>query len=142
MFDYSNLLSSILFSLAHLHLPLRIRIFFCIRVFTHPRICLGQTSLQDFACNLLLGKPRCRTLLAIYLWANIIAGLCSQSTFGQRSSQDFARNPSMGKTHCRTLLAIHPWANIIAGLHLRSTFGQTSLQNSTREPPLVNLIYP
>ena len=106
------------------------------------RSTLGQTSLQDFACDPPLGKHHCKTLLSIHPWANIIARLCLQNTLGQTSLQDIACNPLLGKHHCRTLFATHPWANIIAGLCSRSTFWQTSLQDFARDLLLVNVIYP
>ena len=49
----------------------------------HSPSTLEQISLQDFARNPPLGKPHCRTSLAIHLWANLIPELNLQSTFGQ-----------------------------------------------------------
>ena len=148
MFDHSHLLSSTLFPLCSspfavlplqfpepplhlslrgsalvcLHLPLRVRSFFCVR---------SRVSA--------LGKYHCRTLLAIHPWANIIARLRLRSTLRQTSLQDFARNPSLAKHQCKTLLAIHPWPKLIAGLCPRSTFGQPDLSLTDLRSALVPL---
>lgn len=53
------------------------------------RLCLqsicGQSSLQNFACNLSLDNYYCMTLLVMHPWTNIIARLCSQFIFRQLS---------------------------------------------------------
>ena len=119
MFDYSHLLSSTLFSLrsspfasslARSHLLLRTRIY-------PPTYLLWLSIVAQLSFS----------HLAINLWANIIAGLCSQFTFGQTSSQDFARDPPLGKHYRRTLLAIYAWPNPIAWLCPRSSSGQLNL---------------
>ena len=68
------------------------------------RSTLGQTLLQDFVRDLLLGKYHCKTLLATYSLANLIAGFHSQFTLGQTSLQDSARNLPLVNLTCPWLI--------------------------------------